>query len=68
MSYSVYTTAGADRLAQIHVAWFDYRRTIRIKIEALRQKRENLYLTAWFKFKRKRNTKIVRRILRWAKK
>jgi hypothetical protein len=68
MSYSVYSTAGADRLAQIHVAWFDYRRTIRIKIEALRQKRENLYLTAWFKLKRKRNKKFVRRLVRWAKK
>ena len=68
MSYSAYSAAGADRLAQIHMAWFDYRNTIRIKIEALRQKREKYYLSAWFVFKRKRNSKLLRRLLRWTNK
>ena len=68
MSYSVYSTAGVDRLTLIHKAWFDYRNTIRIKIEALRHKRYKHYLSVWFAFKRKRSKKLIRRLLRWTKK
>ena len=68
MSYSVYSTVGSDRLAQIHTAWFDYRRTIKIKLESLRRTRQDRCMAVWFAFRRERSTQVVRKLLRWAKK
>lgn len=67
MSYSVYSTAGSERMSQIHMAWFDYRHTIRIKVDAFHTKRQMHHLSVWFEFKRKRNAKVIRRLVRWAK-
>jgi hypothetical protein len=67
MSYSVYSTVGSDRLAQIHTAWFDYRRTIQIKLQALRRRGQLRYMAVWFAFRRRRNTQVVRKLIRWAK-
>jgi hypothetical protein len=54
-------------MSQIHMAWFDYRHTIRIKVDAFHTKRQMHHLSVWFEFKRKRNAKVIRRLVRWAK-
>jgi hypothetical protein len=65
MSYAAH--GGSERITQVQTAWFDYRRTIKIKLDAfILQKRRNL-LKHWFLLKcRKDKKKVLRRVLQWA--
>lgn len=67
MSYS--SCASIERLRQIHMAWFDYRRTIKIKLDLFMNQKRKLLLQHWFLLKRrKEKKKTLRRMLQWAAK
>ncbi len=64
MSYSTY--AGIERLHQIQTAWFDYRRTITIKVDSFLLKKAHFLQKLWFNLKRKRDIKPLNRLKNWA--
>jgi hypothetical protein len=66
MSYSKH--AVVSRLHQIQTAWFDYRRTIKIKIDVVILQRNHQLLRSWFVLQRKRKAKPLRRLKHWVSK
>jgi hypothetical protein len=67
MSYS--SCASVERLHQIQMAWFDYRRTIKIKLDLFITQKKRLLMQHWFLLKRrKEKKKTLRRMLQWAAK
>jgi hypothetical protein len=67
MSYA--SQYGLDRLHQIHMAWFDYRRTIKIKLDAFVLLKKRRLLMHWFTHKiTGEKKKTLRRVLNWAAK
>ena len=57
-----------ERVHMIQTAWFDYRRTIAIKLDLFMSQKTRKLLQRWFNLRRMRKVKPMRRLLLWVSK
>ena len=62
------TFAVIGRVHMVQTAWFDYSRTIAIKLDLFMSQKTRKLLQRWFNLKRMRKVKPMRRLLLWVSK